>query len=67
MLSVKVATIFSKKRKNADVSKINWVLVLKGIISETIYMCVIKYQRQERGWSSYTPPSQNETLTSLPG
>ena len=44
MLSVKVATIFSKKRKNADVSKINWVLVLKGIISETIYMCVIKYQ-----------------------
>ena len=35
--------IFCQKT-NADVSKINWVLVLKGIHSETTYTCVIKFQ-----------------------
>ena len=28
------------RKKNAYISKINKVLVLKGIFSETIYMCV---------------------------
>ena len=33
-----------KKKKNADISKIKGALVLKGIISETIYVCVLTCQ-----------------------
>ena len=42
------STIFAKNpdflQKIADMSKIKGLLVLKGIFSETTYMCVITYQ-----------------------
>ena len=31
-------------QKNANISKIKEVLVLKGIFSETTYMCILTYQ-----------------------
>ena len=41
-------TIFAKKHlffvKNTDVSKIKRILVLKGIFSETAYVCVLRCQ-----------------------
>ena len=33
-------------QKNADISKVKRVLVLKGIFSETPYVCVISYHIQ---------------------
>ena len=38
--------IFAKKccfflQRNADISKINWVLVVKAIFFETTYVCVL--------------------------
>ena len=37
-------TIFDICQKNADISKVKGVLVLKGIVSETTYMCVFTCQ-----------------------
>ena len=34
----------NKTKKNADMSKITEALALKGIFSETTYVCVLKYQ-----------------------
>ena len=35
---------FSQKKKKAEISKINEVLVLKGIFFETTYVCVLTNQ-----------------------
>ena len=37
-------TDFLQKNKNFDISQIKRALVLKGIFSDTEYMCVLKYQ-----------------------
>ena len=47
-LSLSVKVLFLPKRanflqKNADISKIKTVLVLKGIFSETAYVCVLTH------------------------
>ena len=41
---IKKMLIFCKK--NAEISKIKVVLVLKGIFSETTYVCVLTHQFQ---------------------
>ena len=50
-------TIFDKKmlsfcKNNADISKIKGVVVLKGIFSETAYVCV---QVLDKGAYNFTP------------
>ena len=65
--------------KNVDISKIKGALVLKAIISETIYMCVFTYQipcstilltsfKRVRGGGVILslPPPQNGPLKSPP-
>ena len=37
-------TDFLQKNKNPDISQIKRALVLKGIFSDTEYMCVLTYQ-----------------------
>ena len=52
------------KKKNADISKIKRVLVLKGIFSETAYVCVLTYQISKTSKNTSTP--QNAPLKSPP-
>ena len=62
-------TIFTKKifffwQKDADISKIKKTLVLKGIFSETTYVCILTYQISS---FNFTPaPPQNGPLKSPP-
>ena len=47
LLWVKVLSLIKNAnflQKNADISKIKWVLVLKGIFSKTMFVCVFRYQ-----------------------
>ena len=47
-ITLSKSTIFAKNtdflQKNADISKIKWVLVLKIMFSETTYVCLFTYQ-----------------------
>ena len=47
-IALRKGTIFAQKYealgKNTDISKTEAVVVLKGIFSETTYVCVLTYQ-----------------------
>ena len=56
-IALSKGTIFDKKmlsfcKSNADISKIKGVVVLKGIFSETAYVCV---QVLDKGTYNFTP------------
>ena len=72
-IALSKGSFFCKKKKNGGISKIKEVLLLKGIFSETIYVCVLTYQissfyhnsNEFQTRSNPPAPSQNKPLKSL--